>query len=181
MSYRLGCITFLINFFYQYCFESLKNIVSLFFGRVHQDSCFGYIRFEKPFRHPKEFAHCKVGRCSHKTTLTSDTICKFRDFHFFYLSLFFLIILLFFIKDNFNYTYIFILSIILKNIYVFYNELEYLFNKFLLERYLFGYSFDKTKIINNYKDMYKDYQHIIKCNKKYIKECDFLRKMFDRS
>lgn len=98
-----------------------------------------------------------------------------------YLSLFFLIILLFFIKDNFNYTYIFILSIVLKNIYVFYNELEYLFNKFLLERYLFGYSFDKTKIINNYKDMYKDYQHIIKCNKKYIKERDFLRKMFDRS
>lgn len=98
-----------------------------------------------------------------------------------YVSFFFLIIFLIIIKDNFNYTYIFIISIIIKNIYVFYSELEYLFNKFLLERYLVKYNFKKLKIVNNYKNMYKNCNHIIKVNKKYMKEEDFLKKMFDRT
>jgi len=96
-----------------------------------------------------------------------------------YLSLFILISLIITIKDNFNYTYVFIISIFLKNIYTFYDECEYLFNKFLLERYLYNFDFKKTKIINNYNNMYKDHNHIIKDNNKYIREKPFLIKMFD--
>ncbi len=96
-----------------------------------------------------------------------------------YLSLITLIISIYITRNDLNYTYIMTICICLKNIYLFYKESSYLFNRFILERYLYSFKFKHTKIINDYHNMYKEYNHIIKDNDKYLKEKDFLSKMFD--
>ena len=64
------------------------------------------------------------------------------------------------IKDIYsnNYSNIIIISILMEYIYKFYKQLKYIYNKFLLERYMF-------------KIKYK--------NKKYLKEEEFLNNLFD--
>ena len=57
---------------------------------------------------------------------------------------------------------------------------DYLFNKFLLERYLNNYNFKKIKIINNKNNMYKDKRHMLKDKNKYILETDYLKERFKR-
>lgn len=57
---------------------------------------------------------------------------------------------------------------------------DYLFNKFLLERYLNNYNFKKIKIINNKNNMYKDKRHMLKDKNKYILEKDYLKERFKR-
>lgn len=57
---------------------------------------------------------------------------------------------------------------------------DYLFNKFLLERYLNNYKFKKIKIINNKNNMYKDKRHMLKDKNKYILEKDYLKERFKR-
>lgn len=53
-------------------------------------------------------------------------------------------------------------------------------NKFYLERYLYNFPFKKRKVINNLDEMKRDYVHIIKNNKNYVTEREFLRIMFDK-
>lgn len=79
----------------------------------------------------------------------------------------------------FDYNYITILIILLFNIYKFYNDKKYYFNKFILERYLYNYKYNRIKIIQKLTNMYKDRTHIIKNNHKYQTEEDFLKNMFD--
>ncbi len=78
-----------------------------------------------------------------------------------------------------NYSYIMIMAILLNYIYMFYKELDYLFNKFLLERYLYKISYQDKKIVSSPKKMYKNRSHIIKNHQKYQKESDFLNNLFD--
>lgn len=78
-----------------------------------------------------------------------------------------------------DYNTITILTILLYNIYKFYKEKEYYFNKLLLEKYLYNYKYKKLKIINNFKNIYKEKRHIIKKNNKYQTEKEFLKNMFD--
>ena len=56
-------------------------------------------------------------------------------------------------------------------------NIKYKYNRFLLERYLNNYRFNKIKIIHNMNSFKRDYYHII--NNVY--ESDFLNKLFDRS
>ena len=60
-----------------------------------------------------------------------------------------------------------------------YKNRKYIFNKFLLERYLEKLKFRKRKKIDNIYQMKKDYTHIFLLNKKYITEKEILKKMFD--
>ena len=55
-----------------------------------------------------------------------------------------------------------------------------IFNKFLLERYMYKIKFKKIKIINNIKKMKRDYYHIFYKNNTYEKEDNILAKMFDK-
>jgi len=80
---------------------------------------------------------------------------------------------------NNNYSYIMIIYILLDYIYKFSKNLKYLYNKFLLERYLYKIEYKNKLVITNYKKMYKNTTHIIKKGKKYQKEQDFLNNMFD--
>jgi len=80
---------------------------------------------------------------------------------------------------NLNYSYIMILSILIQNIYKYYKNLEFIYMKFLLERYLYKINYNKLKIIKNKDKMYKNYYHFFKINNKIISEEKMLKKMFD--
>ena len=64
------------------------------------------------------------------------------------------------------------------NIYREIKKVDYYYNKFLLERYLNNYKFKKMKTISGYKDMYRDYLHLFLCDKKIIKEKDYLKRYY---
>lgn len=88
------------------------------------------------------------------------------------------IILLLFIY-KFNYSYIMILGILINYLYNYLTNIKYIYNRFLLEKHLYKTNFKNKKIINNYKNMYRNTNHIIKKDNIYQKEVDFLSKMFD--
>lgn len=58
---------------------------------------------------------------------------------------------------------------------------DYIFNKFLLERYIKNIDIVKSKKIKglNLKNMYRDYKHIFIDNKNYYTEREIIRKRFD--
>ena len=88
-----------------------------------------------------------------------------------------IILILFIFK--FNYSFILILGILINYLYNYLKNIKYIYNRFLLEKYLYKTKYKNKKIINNYNKMYRNTNHIIKNNKKYLKEEDFLSKLFD--
>ena len=79
---------------------------------------------------------------------------------------------------NHNYSYIMVLSVLIIYNYKFIKQLKYIYNKFLLERYLYNISYPKIKIISNGNKMYKNNSHIIKVNNNYITEKKYLSKYY---
>ena len=77
-----------------------------------------------------------------------------------------------------NYTTFLILGVILDNIIKYYKQLKYIFNKFLLERYIYKITYNKTKKINKINHMYKEKYHILKENNTYITEKQALSHKF---
>ena len=81
---------------------------------------------------------------------------------------------------EYNYSFIIILGILMKNIYDFYKNLEYIYNKFILERYLYKIKYPKKKIIKNKKKMYKNKSHYFYINNQLLKEDDYLRSIYSK-
>lgn len=77
-----------------------------------------------------------------------------------------------------NYTTFLILGVILDNIIKYYKQLKYIFNKFLLERYIYKITYKKTKKINKINHMYKEKYHILRENNTYITEKQALSHKF---
>ena len=77
-----------------------------------------------------------------------------------------------------NYTTFLILGVILDNIIKYYKQLKYIFNKFLLERYIYKITYKKTKKINKINHMYKEKYHILRENNTYITEKQALYNKF---
>lgn len=77
-----------------------------------------------------------------------------------------------------NYSNIMIYLILGSYVYDFVKKIKYLYNKFLLERYLYDIKYSKVKVINNFNNMYKNRTHVIYSNNKYIEEKQFLKKIF---
>ncbi|MBQ2873533.1 MAG: hypothetical protein IJE89_06015 [Bacilli bacterium] len=96
------------------------------------------------------------------------------------ISIITLIIVLYINYYNFNYTTLLIIGVILDNTIKYYKEMKYIFNKFLLERYIYKITYNKTKKINKIGNMYKDKYHIIKENNTYITEKQALSHKFGR-
>ena len=96
------------------------------------------------------------------------------------ISIITLLILLIVNYYKFNYTYILIITTLITNVVLYYKKLEYLFNRFLLERYLYNIKYNDIKIINSKNKMYKNYTHIIKNNGKYVSEFKILKELFDK-
>lgn len=89
------------------------------------------------------------------------------------ISFFFILYFCFYEKSIFG---IILTVFLIKSIYLEVINLNYKFNKFILERYLNNYKFKKIKKVNNINRFKRDYYHII--NDAY--ERDFLNKLFDR-
>ena len=81
---------------------------------------------------------------------------------------------------NFNYTTILILGVITDNLIKYHHQLKYVYNKFLLERYIYKITYNKTKKINKIENMYKDKYHILKEKDAYITEKQALSNKFRR-
>lgn len=93
----------------------------------------------------------------------------------FYMSIILIILLLIvsFVIKNFNFTMILIVLII--KLIKIYKDLDYVYNSFLLERYLHHYEFKGIRCIKNEKEFYRDNKHIIKM----MEENKFLKKYFE--
>ena len=73
--------------------------------------------------------------------------------------------------------YIIILILLFKGIIKEYINIDNIYNKFLIERYLIDFKFNKHRIITNINGMYKDYRHLIKKDRLYT-EKEYLKKRF---
>ena len=80
---------------------------------------------------------------------------------------------------EFNYTTIMVVLIIIDNLIKYHKNINYIFNNFLLERYLHRLHFKKTKKIDKISHMYKDKYHIIKQKKGYLTEKQLLIRRFN--
>ena len=81
---------------------------------------------------------------------------------------------------NFNYTTILILWLIMDNLIKYTKELKYVFNKFLLERYIYKIRYNKNKKISKITNMYKEKYHILRENNTYITEKQVLYNKFNQ-
>lgn len=90
-----------------------------------------------------------------------------------------LIIILAYLFFNKNKLISLVLMFLFLEVNKLYKNRNLLFNKFLLERYLGEYKFNKEKIIKSAGDMKKDYRHIFNINNKYLTEKYYLRNLFD--
>lgn len=95
-----------------------------------------------------------------------------------YISFFTIIILLIINYYELNYTMLMTISILINSIHKYYKSINYYFNRFILERYLYHYKYKDHKIIKDIKHMYKNKSHIFHINKKYIKEDDYIKRFF---
>lgn len=75
---------------------------------------------------------------------------------------------------NIIITEIFLLFLITKEN----RRVEYIYNKFMLERYLNGYKFKKSSIISNINNMYRDRRHLLKKGGNYYLEREILEKKY---
>lgn len=96
------------------------------------------------------------------------------------ISLITIIILLITKTFEYNYSFIIILILLMKNIYMYYQNIEYIYNKFILERYLYNIEYQKKKLISNKSYMYKNKTHYFNINNKIIKEKDYLNKIYTK-
>ena len=58
-------------------------------------------------------------------------------------------------------------------------KIKYIYNKFLLERYLNNYKFKSSKIITNNNNFYRSKRHLINKNNKYYLEKEYLEKLYN--
>lgn len=79
-----------------------------------------------------------------------------------------------------SYSNIMIMTLLLTYLYKFYSKRKYLYNRFLLERYLYDIEYPHIKVINNIKCMFKNKTHLININNTYIKEKSFLSTLFKK-
>ena len=94
-----------------------------------------------------------------------------------YFSILFIVIAIVYMKEiNFTMMIIFLLI----DLFLYLKRQDYLYNKFLLERYLHPKKYKRLKIIKNKDNMYRDRRHVIKNKNKYMTEKDYLAYRFNK-
>lgn len=110
-------------------------------------------------------------------------LSKFFNFNFsnnvsVFISLITIVLFLFSNLYEKNYSMVLVIGLLMKNIYVFYNSINYIYNRFLLERYLYDINYQDKKIITNVSKMYKNKSHLLIEDGKIIPEKKFLSEYF---
>ena len=73
-----------------------------------------------------------------------------------------------------------LIGVLMKNIYKFYKDISYIYNRFILERYLFKFNYKKKVIIKNKEKMYKNRVHIFNDNGKLMNEKEYISTFFEK-
>ena len=94
-----------------------------------------------------------------------------------------LITIIIFLQSNTyqkNYSLLLTIGVLLQNIYKFYTNINYIYNRFLLERYLYNFTYKRTKLNKDKNKMYKNRIHLFKKDKKIISEKVYLSNFFNK-
>lgn len=86
----------------------------------------------------------------------------------FYISLIFVLGLFIYNIKNYNFNMLLTLMVILYKLFETYKKRYLYYNRFLLERYLYDYSFRKVRSIKNIKELYRDTLHYINFQKEKV-------------
>ena len=89
-----------------------------------------------------------------------------------------LIITIIYVSKNIKLNVIIIIFFLIYKISLELKNKNYVFDKFLLERYIKNYDFKKRKEVDNIKDFMRDKKHIVKKDNKYYTEKEILNKKF---
>lgn len=79
-----------------------------------------------------------------------------------------------------NYSIILVIGVLMQNIYKFYKDISYIYNRFILERYLFKFNYKDKKVIKNINKMYKNRVHIFNDNGKLMNEKEYISTFFEK-
>ena len=79
-----------------------------------------------------------------------------------------------------NYSLVLTIGIILQNIYKFYKQISYTYNRFLLERYLYNFNYKEKNLITNVNKMYKNKMHFLLKKGQIIAEKEYLNDFFKK-
>jgi len=97
------------------------------------------------------------------------------------IQLSYIIVVILLLKFDQKYINIIIMELLLLIlIYKENKKIDYIYNKFLLERYLKCYNFKEANIINNINNLYRDKRHLLKNKGKYYTEYEFLQKKYKK-
>lgn len=98
-----------------------------------------------------------------------------------YISLFISFIIIFFLLclKNTLINYLVILLVLIKLIDILSN-VDIIYNKFLIERYLYSFKYKRKIIINNMNSFMRSKNHIVKINDIYITEKMALKKIYNK-
>jgi len=95
-----------------------------------------------------------------------------------FISLCTIVIFLFSNMYEKNYSIILVIGILMQNIYKFYYDISYIYNRFLIERYLYDIRYKDKKVVRDENKMYKNKSHLFVRNGKIVEEKEFLSKIF---
>lgn len=96
------------------------------------------------------------------------------------ISFFIIIIIIFSSIYQHSYSNIMIMGLLFTYLWKFYQRRKYLYQRFLLERYLYNIEYPKVKIIKDIRRMYKNRSHLIFRNNLYQKEKEILSILFGK-
>ena len=77
-----------------------------------------------------------------------------------------------------SYSNLMVMGLLLTYLYDFFKKRKYLYQRFLLERYLYDIEYSKVKVIRDVKKMYKNKSHLIWDKNKFLKEKEVLKSLF---
>ncbi len=92
-----------------------------------------------------------------------------------------ILFLLFINKDNININIVIIIIFLIYKVTSEYKKINLVYNKFLLERYLHKYRFNKSIMIKDIKNFHRNKRHILKKCHDYYLEREILEKIFKKS
>lgn len=79
-----------------------------------------------------------------------------------------------------NYSNLMVMGLLFTYLYQFFKKRKFLYQRFLLERYLYGIDYTKIKVIKDIRKMYRNRSHLFYYNHKYLSEKDMLRSFFGK-
>ena len=82
------------------------------------------------------------------------------------------------IKFSFMINYLFVISFLIYKLVEEQTKFKYYYDKFLLERYLYSFSFNKICVVSSFNKFRKNYEHIISNNRGVFLEKEELNKKF---